>query len=155
MPVTDRAHSPTPEELMAFVDGESTADARAAIEAHVGSCGKCRRLMNDLRSVTKSAALWAVEDAPATLQAPRTLRARSWALPALSWRPGYLVLSCGLAALVVLGVGRLVTLTPTPAATTVARGEITAASAEAADNLSEAHRLDGRAFEGKSSPQAQ
>jgi hypothetical protein len=152
MPVTDRVHSPTPEELMAFVDGESPSDTRAAIEAHVGGCDECRRLMNDLRGVTKSAALWAVEDAPATLQAPRPLRARSWALPALSWRPGYLVLSGGLAVIVLLAVGRFVPLKTTQYAASAARSEATPASAEAADKVS---NVDGRAFEVKMSPQSQ
>jgi len=40
MPVTDRSHSPTPEELTAFLDGESPASERAAIEAHVVACAE-------------------------------------------------------------------------------------------------------------------
>ena len=104
---TDRTHSPTPEELMAFIDGESTADARAAIERHVASCEECRRLMNDLRATSSTTALWAVEHAPATLRAPRPTRVRSWALPALSWRPGFQVISLGLAASVLVIVGQV------------------------------------------------
>jgi hypothetical protein len=114
MAVTDRTHSPTPEELMAFVDGESAAETRAAIEAHVASCEQCRRLIADLSEVISTTAMWGVEDAPATLRAPRPARPRSWVLPALSWRPGYLIISGGLAAAVLIAVGRLVPIKTTP-----------------------------------------
>jgi len=35
MAAIDRVHSPTPEELMAYLDGEAQASERATIETHV------------------------------------------------------------------------------------------------------------------------
>jgi hypothetical protein len=143
MAVTDRTHSPTPEELMAFVDGEAASDTRAAIEAHVASCDQCRRLISDLRDVTRTTAMWAVEDAPATLRAPRPARMRSWALPALSWRPGYLIISGGLAAAVLIAVGRLVPLKTTPTTPTALHGAVR----ERAEPLDKISSLDGRVMD--------
>src|SRR5215831_6781919 len=103
MAATDRVHSPTPEELMAYLDGEAQASARADIETHVGHCAECQNIIDDLRGVSSAVAQWKVEDAPAALRPPQVQRARGWALPAFSWRPGYLALSFGaVAATVVL-----------------------------------------------------
>lgn len=67
----DRFHSPAPEELMAFVDGEGSADARAAIEMHLDTCAACRALVEDQRRLTGTLQTWRVPDAPASLQPPQ------------------------------------------------------------------------------------
>jgi len=112
MPAADRVHSPTPEALMAFLDGESPVQERAAIEAHVADCVECRRVINDLRGVTHAMTSWAAEDAPATLRPPRVeAPARTLRLPAFSWRPSYLVLTFGGAAVTLVLVANLVSVT--------------------------------------------
>src|SRR5262249_4646794 len=93
MPAIDRVHSPTPEELMAYLDGESPANARNEIEIHVTACAECRQVISDLGGVNRTMAAWQPENAPATLRPPRVARAIGWTLPAFSWRPGYLVMS--------------------------------------------------------------
>src|SRR6516165_4434983 len=107
MQATDRVHSPTPEDLMAYLDGETTADRRAAIETHVGACADCRRAIAELRGVTQAMSAWEPEPAPAALRPPRAPRANGWALRPFSWRPGYLAISLGGAVVIVLLVGDL------------------------------------------------
>jgi hypothetical protein len=106
MPATDHVHSPTPEELMAFLDGESAADARAAIEAHVVACAECRQVISDLGGLNRAVTAWQLERVPSTLRPPRMLRQTGWSLRQISWRPAYLVLPVGaVAAILVLVVG--------------------------------------------------
>jgi Domain of unknown function (DUF4349)/Putative zinc-finger len=64
------SHSPTPEELMAYLDGEAPADEAARVRAHMADCIECRRLADDLGRVTRETAQWQVGPAPATLRAP-------------------------------------------------------------------------------------
>jgi anti-sigma factor RsiW len=46
-------HPIEPEELMAYVDGELTADRAAAAAAHLGECVECQGLVAELRSVSQ------------------------------------------------------------------------------------------------------
>jgi hypothetical protein len=98
MTATERAHSPTPEDLMAFVDGELLEHARAEIEAHLGDCAQCRAVVDDLRGVSLEMTQWDVADAPVTLRAPRVRRTTGWTLPAFSWRPSYVAMSVSVVA---------------------------------------------------------
>ena len=149
MAVTNRTHSPTPEELMAFADGESPAEARPAIEAHVASCEECRRLIGNLRGVNRATALWAVEEAPSALQPPRIRRSRSWAMRPLSWRPGYVVISAGgiaAIALLVANLGTYATRTRSAAGVTtaVAHARETSLPVVPGDQIRTNGALDGR-----------
>lgn len=95
---TDRVHSPAPEELMEYVDGEGSADTRATIEAHLAVCTACRTIVADQRRLTETLQTWRIPPAPASFQpqAPRTTRSR--------WYPSRM-LAAGLAtAAVLLGV---------------------------------------------------
>lgn len=65
-------HSPTPAELMAYLDGEASGADRDRIGAHVAACDECRSLVDDLQHVSREAAAWNVGDPPATL------RVRQW-----------------------------------------------------------------------------
>jgi len=76
-------HSPTPEEIMEYLDGEGAAASRDAIAAHLATCGACQAVAADLRGVSSQAQAWSVNPAPASLQAPpqaggRLLRFRGW-----------------------------------------------------------------------------
>src|SRR5262249_43931594 len=99
MPATDRAHSPTQDEVMAFLDGETPAPERASIEAHVVACAECRQVVSDLGGVNRAMAAWQPEKAPATLRPPRVVRAGAMSLPRIprpfSWRPSYGVIAFG------------------------------------------------------------
>src|SRR3954454_15825164 len=69
-------HSPTPEELMAYLDGEGTASSRAAIDAHMRSCAVCQALADDQRGISRDLAAWTVAPVPSTLRAPAPSRTR-------------------------------------------------------------------------------
>ena len=75
-------HSPTPEEVMAFLDGEALHGDRERIQAHIDACEGCRALVDDLRSVSRNVAAWQVEDVPETLRPrdpmPVVVPARRW-----------------------------------------------------------------------------
>jgi hypothetical protein len=63
-------HAVAHEELMASLDGELPADRQAAVHAHVRQCDACARLLSELRQVSRDAALWQIDEAPASLAAP-------------------------------------------------------------------------------------
>lgn len=44
-------------ELVEFVDGASAPERRAAIERHLGTCGRCRTFVREMIGVTESLAL--------------------------------------------------------------------------------------------------
>ncbi len=76
-------HPLSPEELMAYLDGELQSERAAVVQAHVVGCDVCQRLSGELRGVSRDMAQWQVEDAPATLKAPSP-PARSRDDPALA-----------------------------------------------------------------------
>jgi hypothetical protein len=75
MAVTNN-HSPTPEEVMAYLDGEASEADHDRIEAHVAACDECRGLIDDLRHVSREAAVWSVGDPPATLRPKHSISAK-------------------------------------------------------------------------------
>src|SRR5215213_5885677 len=70
MPATDRHHSPTPEDIMEYLDGEGTAGFRGEIAAHLVSCAECRAVAAEQRGVSEQAQGWTVPAAPPSLRAP-------------------------------------------------------------------------------------
>jgi hypothetical protein len=54
-------HPIEPEELMAYLDGEVTADRATATAAHLGECAECQGVVADLRSVSQNLKTWKVE----------------------------------------------------------------------------------------------
>ncbi len=79
---------PEPEEVMAWIDGESVD---GGVERHVAACARCRGLVGDVRDVSARLAAWTVEPAP--LQIPRRQK-----LPHFQWR------YVAMAALLVIGL---------------------------------------------------
>jgi anti-sigma factor RsiW len=55
------SHPIEPEELMAYLDGELTADRAAATAAHLGECAECQGLVAGLRGVSQNLTVWKVE----------------------------------------------------------------------------------------------
>ena len=104
---TDRAHSPAPDELMAYVDGEGSADARAAIETHLASCPACQAIVADQRRLSTAMHAWRVPAAPSALQAPPGRPGRS------RWHPSR-PLAAGLAAAAILLVAVMLNVRPRP-----------------------------------------
>ena len=54
-------HPIEPEELMAYMDGELTADRASATAAHLGECAECQGLVSELRNVSQNLQAWNVE----------------------------------------------------------------------------------------------
>lgn len=54
-------HPIEPEELMAYLDGELTADRANATAAHLGECAECQGLVSELRNVSQDLKSWKVE----------------------------------------------------------------------------------------------
>jgi hypothetical protein len=61
------AHPLTPEEVMAYLDGELSPERATAAAAHLEHCAECRATAADLRSVSRQLAAWQVETAPEAL----------------------------------------------------------------------------------------
>jgi len=62
------AHPVTPEEVMAFLDGELSAAEVQAVSAHLDDCSECAKILSQFRSLSPSLSEWAVETAPAKLE---------------------------------------------------------------------------------------
>ena len=108
--MTAAEHPLSPEELMAYLDGEVQAERAIVVQSHVAGCDVCQRLSGELRGVSRDMARWQVEDAPATLTAPSSppeagtnVRSRfHW-----MFRPS---LPYGLAAASIVGIVTIATL---------------------------------------------
>ena len=57
-------HPFTPEEIMAYVDGELSADQRQSITAHVEQCAECSTLTTEQRGLSQQMTSWQVEVVP-------------------------------------------------------------------------------------------
>jgi hypothetical protein len=64
-------HPLNPEQLMEYLDGELPVERAAAVQQHVSGCDACKRLSGDLRGVSRDLSQWHVENAPASLEAPK------------------------------------------------------------------------------------
>ena len=55
------------EEVMAYLDGELSADRAAGVAAHLRECAECAKLVEQMRGVSVHLTNWSVEPAPASL----------------------------------------------------------------------------------------
>src|SRR5262249_36318216 len=115
--MADTLHSPTPEDLMEYLDGEGTASTRAAIEAHVATCAACQAFAAGQKGLSRELGAWQVAQAPDTLGAAALARPR-WTLPAWLRQPraAALALSGAAAVVIVAGYQMQIRTTPRPAA---------------------------------------
>jgi len=70
MHAVEPLHSPTPEEIMEYVDGEGAPNWRDAIAAHLAACQACQSLVSGQRELSDSMQTWGVAAAPTTMQSP-------------------------------------------------------------------------------------
>jgi anti-sigma factor RsiW len=61
-------HPFAPEEIMAFLDRETTADQSQAISTHIDSCAECRTLSQQLQQTQENVASWKVGEVPLHLE---------------------------------------------------------------------------------------
>lgn len=60
-------HSVAPEEVMAFLDGELSATEAHAVSAHIEHCTDCAKIVEQLRSTSRSLTEWKVDPVPVRL----------------------------------------------------------------------------------------
>src|SRR5688572_16394123 len=99
-------HSPTPEAIMEYLDGEGTPATRESIAAHLATCGTCQAVAADLRGVSAHTQAWTVDSAPASLQAPRSGPAK--VLWFRAWRPSRVAMAALATACAVLLVSSFI-----------------------------------------------
>jgi hypothetical protein len=75
------------EEVMAYLDGELSADRASGVAAHLRECAECAELAEQMRGVSVHLANWSVEPAPATLASGLEAARKERALPRVK-RPG-------------------------------------------------------------------
>ena len=61
-------HPFAPEEVMAFVDGELSADRAQSVSAHVEMCSECQKVAASLRAASLSLSGWTAATVPANLE---------------------------------------------------------------------------------------
>jgi predicted anti-sigma-YlaC factor YlaD len=104
MPAADRTHSPTPEDIMEYVDGEGTAAAREQVAAHLVTCAACRAIAEEQRGLSETARAWTVDAPPASLRPPAAHTAHAVPPRSAMWRRAAVVAGFAAAALLVLVV---------------------------------------------------
>ena len=65
--MTSSTHSFEQEEVMAYLDGELSADRAVSVAAHLRECTECAALAEQMRGVSSQLSNWSVEAAPASL----------------------------------------------------------------------------------------
>ena len=58
------AHTVSPEDLMAFLDGELSALAAESVAAHLAECEECAGIVTQFRNTSQSLSLWTVSAPP-------------------------------------------------------------------------------------------
>jgi anti-sigma factor RsiW len=58
------AHTVSPEDLMAFLDGELSASAAESVAAHLAECEECAGIVTQFRNISQSLSLWTVPAPP-------------------------------------------------------------------------------------------
>jgi hypothetical protein len=132
-------HSPSPEDLMAYLDGEGTPAARAAIEAHLTTCAACQARATGHAQLSHELAAWDTPPAPSSLRAPSTERGW-WALTAWLFQPRAAVLT--LSALGVVAV--LATMTASSVKRAIVKDRALRVSAETEATPAAHERIAGR-----------
>jgi negative regulator of sigma E activity len=66
-------HPIEPEELMAYLDGELTADRATATAAHLGECAECQSIVAGLQNVSQTLKTWEAE--PSKSDMPQAIAA--------------------------------------------------------------------------------
>jgi hypothetical protein len=69
-------HPVRPEDLMAYLDGETTAPVARDIQAHLADCDACQRLAAELRDGSQQMREWQLEEPPALAAPPFPTRAQ-------------------------------------------------------------------------------
>jgi len=72
--MTATTHLVAPEEIMAFLDGQLSADRAQSVSAHIETCPECRELVASLRNTSQTLSNWTVSTAPVSAEFEDRLR---------------------------------------------------------------------------------
>jgi hypothetical protein len=72
--MSSTTHPFAPEEIMAYVDGELSADRAQSLASHVDQCAECRELAASLRNTSQTLSNWTAATAPVNGQFEERLR---------------------------------------------------------------------------------
>ena len=133
------AHSPAPEEVMAYVDGELTADAAREILTHLAACERCQRLIEDLREASRRTRAWQVDEVPTALRLPETSSGPSAPMHSRVWRMARTRTLAAAALVLIAGTFALNSIADKPWSRAKSSAEMNAAQ-EAAMSLLSAER---------------
>ena len=103
--MTAADHPVSPEDLMAYLDGELPIAQAAVVQAHVAGCDGCQRSSGELRGVSRDMSRWQIEDPPATFTAPWPAPGRQEKVPSrFGWllKPSIALVAVGAVVAVVL-----------------------------------------------------
>jgi anti-sigma factor RsiW len=81
-------HPVTPEEVMAFLDGELAVAEAQAVSTHLDECDECAGLAERFRSTSESLAQWTVPPVPSSLEEAVMTQAASAAAGSVPAKPG-------------------------------------------------------------------
>ena len=102
MATADDTHSPGPEEIMAYLDGEGTVAERSVIEIHLAQCASCQVVMSEQRRLSDDVRAWRTAPAPPSLHAPPLPHRRIAGMRIPRWRPSRLATAALAAAAAVV-----------------------------------------------------
>ena len=129
MPAVEPTHTPTPEEIMEYLDGEGTDAARATIGAHLASCAASQAIAAEQRGISEHVQAWTVTRPPESLLPLAATRGRVLLRQVGTWRRSRVVLAGLTAAAALLvaftfnarnagGVGTVTSRAPGPSSGT-------------------------------------
>ena len=101
MRAIDHTHSPTPEDIMEYLDGEGTAASRSEIAAHLATCAACQDVAAEQRGISEHARAWSVPPSPASMHAPASPGGRFSAIRAWRRPPRWMLVALPAAAAVI------------------------------------------------------
>ncbi len=80
----------SPEELMAYLDGELPPERAAAVASHLEECRECQILAAEIRSVSESLTMWEVETVSSSIDSGVAQALDEWERAASNQAPGSL-----------------------------------------------------------------
>ena len=66
--MSSNVHFAAPEEIMAFLDGELSAEHAQSVSAHIATCTQCRQVADTIRSSSNALSDWTVPAPPVNVQ---------------------------------------------------------------------------------------
>jgi hypothetical protein len=155
-------HPIAPEEIMAWLDGELSADEQQAVEIHIARCVECAQLEDQFRRFSQQVQRWTVETVPPRIQekiesrfattftATSTKVQKNTAAKRRGWHPA-LIVALGTAATILvfvftvpMGKARMKSFSESEQTATVAARQSALNSLSTSSSVDKYERIDRR-----------